>query len=107
MDIEMNPTRIPKPELGQPVPRRGASSAASDAVSIPTVSSLAARLNDIPLVRPEKLETAKALISDEQYPPSFVLDRIIAILASHLKHSFDAPCAPGTNHESANRPIEN
>lgn len=81
MNIEFNTSRIPKPVSDQPVTKRDATPTVSDAASFPAATSLEARLSDIPAVRPEKVDMAKSLISDSQYPPADLLDRIAVLLA--------------------------
>jgi hypothetical protein len=85
MEIDFNPARIPKPDSGQSVTRRSATPIASDSTSISTTASLGSNLNDTPFVRPEKVDMAKGLVSDTQYPPDYVLDRIAVLLAARLK----------------------
>jgi hypothetical protein len=85
MEIDFNPGRIPKPESAQPIERQAAPPAASDAASFPTAASLKSALNNISLVRPEKVDQAKALVSATSYPPTDLLDRIAVLLAVHLK----------------------
>jgi hypothetical protein len=85
MKIDFNPVRMPKAESGQPVTRKDASAAASDSASISTAASLGSKLNDTPLVRSDKVDLAKGLVSDLQYPPDYVLDRLATLLAIHLK----------------------
>lgn len=84
MEIEFNPSRIPKPEFSQLVARQSSSSAAPDAASFSTAASLQGKLNDVALVRPETVDRAKALLSDDKYPPGYVVDRIAALLAFHI-----------------------
>jgi hypothetical protein len=89
MEIDFNPGQVPKPELSQPIARKGRTPAASDSASVESVSTtdaLRTKLNEISLVRPEKVSQAKTLISDVSYPPTELLDRIAALLAVHLKH---------------------
>jgi hypothetical protein len=86
MEIEFNPSRVPMPESSQPVVRQStASSAASDPASFPTASSLQTKLNDIPLVRQDKMDSVAPLVSDSTYPPGYLVDRIAALLALHIK----------------------
>jgi len=84
MKIDFNPSRIPKPELDQPVVRQATSATTSIGASSPASTSLQSKLNDIPLVRPEKVENAQALVSSTDYPPGYVVDRIAALLAQHI-----------------------
>jgi hypothetical protein len=89
MEIDFNPSRIPKTELGQPTARTGSTPAAADSGNTGLMlrtASLAAHINDIPLVRPDKVAAAKAQVSSTSYPPQELLDRIAALLAVHFKH---------------------
>ena len=85
MEIDFNPGRMSKPELGQPIARQGQSPAATDAASFPSADSVRATLDSIQLVRPEKVAEAKALVSATSYPPIELLNRIAILLAVHLK----------------------
>jgi hypothetical protein len=86
MEIDFNLGRIPKPELRQAIDRPAQSPAASDAASFPSAASLKSALNDTAVVRPEKVEQAKALATATSYPPTELLNRIAILLAVHLKH---------------------
>jgi hypothetical protein len=83
MNIEFNTSRIPKPVSGEPVTKRDTTPTVADGASFPAATSLEARLNEIPAARPEKVELAKALISNSQYPPEDLLARIAVLLAIH------------------------
>ncbi len=85
MEIDFNPSRIPKPDVGQPVTRPSDTSAVSKAADSPAPASLQSKLNDLPLVRPEKVAQASALVSNSDYPPGYIVDRIASLLALHLK----------------------
>ena len=84
MEIEFNPGRVPKAEPSQPAARPSATPAADD-TSFQVSAALQDKLKNLPAVRPEKVAQAKALVSDTQYPPGFVLDRIAVLLAIHVK----------------------
>jgi hypothetical protein len=89
MEIDFNTSRIPKPELRQPIARTGSTPAAADPADAELVSStasLTAQINDIPLVRPEKVAAANAQVTFTSYPPQDLLDRIATLLAVHFKH---------------------
>ena len=89
MEIDFNPGQVPKPELSQPIARKGRIKAAADTARVespPATDALRSKLNEISLVRPEKVSQAKTLISDVSYPPTELLDRIAVLLAVHLKH---------------------
>jgi hypothetical protein len=57
-----------------------------EAASFPSTASLESKLNEISLVRPERVEQAKALVVDGTYPPVELLARIAALLAVHLRN---------------------
>jgi hypothetical protein len=85
MEIDFNPGRVPKSDLGQPVVGRGASAAAAETASFPSTTSFVSKLNEISPVRPDRVEQAKALVADETYPPFELLMRIAALLAVHFE----------------------
>jgi len=84
MEIEFNPGRVPKAEPSQPVARPSATPA-GDATSFQVSAALQDKLKNMPMVRPEKVAQAKALVSDSNYPPGYVLDRIAVLLAINVK----------------------
>jgi hypothetical protein len=84
MEIDFNPSRIPKPDVGQPIARPGDSTAASKSTASPAPESLQSKLNDLPLVRPEKVAQATALVSSADYPPGYIVDKIAALLALNI-----------------------
>jgi hypothetical protein len=85
MEIDFNPSRIPKPEPGQPTTRSGDAPPVAKAADVPPSASLQSKLNDLPLIRPEKVAQASALVSDADYPPGYIVDRIATLLALHIK----------------------
>jgi hypothetical protein len=86
MEIEFNTSRIGQPDLAQAVGKPTASKPVSDAASFPSATSLEAALNNVPATRPEKVQLAKALVANVQFPPNDVLDRIAVLLAlSHIR----------------------
>jgi len=84
MEIEFNPGRVPKAEPSQPVARPSATPGA-DQTSFQVSAALQDKLKSMSTVRPEKVAQAKALLTDAQYPPGYVLDRIAVLLAIHVK----------------------
>ena len=86
MEIDFNPSRIPKPDSGvsQPVTRRAVSPDVSAAEPLQNAASLESKLQAIPLVRPGRVEHAKTLAANVMYPPVEMLDGISALLAIHL-----------------------
>ena len=85
MEIEFNPARTPAPGAGQPVGRRDAAPAVRADQPFERAAALEQALKDIPLVRPEKVEHARALVADTKYPPEEMLDRIANLLALHMR----------------------
>ena len=84
MEIEFNPGRVPKAEPREPVARPSTATAA-DQTSFQVSAALQDQLKNLPATRPEKVAQAKALVSDTQYPPGEMLDRIAVLLAIHVK----------------------
>ena len=84
MEIEFNPSRVPKVEPSQTAARPNAT-APADETSFPDSAALMDKLKNISDVRPEKVAYAKGLVSDSQYPPDDVLDRIAVLLAIKVK----------------------
>jgi hypothetical protein len=95
MEIDFNPSRIPKPDRTQPaarptdspvVPKPSDSSAVTkDPAAGAPPASLQSKLDALPLIRPEKVAAASALVSDKNYPPGYIVDRIAVLLALHIK----------------------
>ena len=84
MEIEFNPSRVPKVGPSQTAARPSAS-ASVDETSFPVSAALQDKLKTLSDVRPEKVAYAKDLVSDSQYPPDDVLDRIAVLLAIKVK----------------------
>ena len=84
MEIEFNPGRVPKVEPSQTVARPSAA-APVDGTSFQVSAALKDKLKSLPSVRPEKVAQAQALVSDSQYPPGYLLDRIAVLLAINVK----------------------
>jgi hypothetical protein len=83
MEIKFNPSQAVQNGANQPVSRRDAAPVAEDKASLDKAGALEQQLREIPLVRPEKVERARALVADVQYPPEEMLDRIASLLALH------------------------
>ena len=84
MEIDFNPGRVPKAEPSQTAARPNAAASADEA-SFPDSAALIDKLKNMSNVRPEKVAYAKGLVSDSQYPPDDVLDRIAVLLAINVK----------------------
>jgi hypothetical protein len=86
MEIEFNTNKVGKPDPGQPVSRPDAAKPVrEDAPSFPNIDALETKLKEVPLVRHEKVQRAKALISDVKYPPDEMLVGIANLLAMRMK----------------------
>lgn len=84
MEIEFNPSRVPKVEPSQTAVRANAPSSA-DKTSFPDSAALQEKLKSLSDVRPEKVAYAKGLVADVKYPPDDMLDRIAVLLAINVK----------------------
>ena len=84
MEIEFNPSRVPKVEPSQTAVRASASTSAGE-TSFAVSAALKDKLKNISDVRPEKVAYAKDLVSNLQYPPDDMLDRIAVLLAINVK----------------------
>jgi hypothetical protein len=85
MEIEFNPSRVPKRDFAEPVTRTSAPPATSAAGSSAAAASLMSKLNDIPMARPAQVERAKELVASEEYPPGWLLERIAILLGNQLQ----------------------
>jgi hypothetical protein len=85
MEIDFNPSRVPQAEPSQPATRQDAPAAATDGASFQVTAALQDKLKNLQSVRPEKVAQAQTLLSNPQYPPDDVLDRIAVLLAIHVQ----------------------
>ena len=84
MEIEFNPGRVGKSESALPAVRSDTARASSPEAPFPNTDAVEAKLKDIPLARPGKVEHAKPLVSNLKYPPDQVLDSIATLLAMNI-----------------------
>ena len=84
MEIEFNPSRVPKVEPSQTAVRASAPASAGE-TSFAVSAALKDKLKNLSDIRPEKVAYAKDLVSNSQYPPNDVLDRIAVLLAINVK----------------------
>ena len=84
MEVEFNTERVSQTSLTPPVSRTVAAASASDTASFPTTDSLLAKLKDIPMIRESKIAQAQALLSNGEYPPEDILDRIAVLIAANV-----------------------
>lgn len=85
MEIEFNTNRIARADSVQPAVKPQVARAETDAAVFPSVASLEAGLSNVPEVRTDKVQQARDLVTNVQYPPNDVLDRIAVLLA--LNHN--------------------
>jgi hypothetical protein len=85
MEIEFNPNRITGSAASQPVAKSGAPAPRQDSASLGKTDALKSAINNIPLVRPEKVDAARAVISDTKFPPDEVLKAIAALIAENIQ----------------------
>ena len=87
MEIEFNPSRKTDPAgsqpLNQPV-KRPAAAPATEPATFDAAQSLERSVKDLPLVRPEEVVRARALVADVKYPPDEMMSRIASLLAMHI-----------------------
>ena len=88
MEIEFNPSKrsavsLPSDSVSRPARRPPA---ASEAVSMGNSSDLEGKLNETPLVRPDKVDQVSTSILDQKYPPDVMVDRIANLLAIHMSN---------------------
>ena len=83
MEIEFNTSRIAKSDLPQPVVRQDSPPVTADTTSFTATNSLDGQLQNVPASRVDKVALAKTLITNPNYPPQELLDRIAALLAVH------------------------
>jgi len=86
MEIEFNPSRVPATGPSQPASRQDGAASATDGISFQDTQAVQDQLKGLQAVRPEKVELGKTLVSDSQYPPDDVLDRIAVLLAIRVKN---------------------
>ena len=84
MEIEFNPSRVGSSPATPPVAAPRAPAVGGDSASLEKTSALKAAINDIPLVRPEKVDAARASVSDTKFPPDAMLKAIAALIAEKM-----------------------
>ena len=85
MNIEFNPNNVGKPTPPQPAARQDASQPVRGETEFHNTADLENKLKEIPFVRHEKVQRAKMLATNVQYPPDEVLVGIANLLAMNLK----------------------
>ncbi len=85
MEIDFNPSRVGNTPAAQPVAKSRTPEPGGDSVSLDKTSALKAAINDISLVRPEKVAAARAAISDAKFPPDEILKAVAALIAEKVQ----------------------
>lgn len=85
MDIEFNPSRRADQVDNQPIKRAPAPATPNETASVGSAQNLEKSVKDLPLVRPEQVARARALVEDAKYPPEKMLNSIANLLALHLR----------------------
>ncbi len=84
MEIEFNPSRIPTSGCHTPVSARGASQAGPEADRVAEAASLKDQWKVFSSIRAEKIDQAKALVADRNYPSDSLLECIAVLLSLHI-----------------------
>lgn len=85
MEVDFNTGRNPIAGASQPVTRRElASKTETTDMSFERTTALEQTLKKIPLVRPEKVVQAAALVADPGYPSDEKLSRLAGLFVKHL-----------------------
>jgi hypothetical protein len=85
MEIEFNPNRVIGPVASRSAAKSGAPAPLPDSASLGKTNALKSAINNIPLVRPEKVDAARAAISDKNFPPDAMLKAIASVIAEHVQ----------------------
>lgn len=83
MEIEFNTKNVGKTDAGIPMARQDSVRRVSAETSF-QVEALERKLKELPVVRTDEVERAKALVSGIQYPPEQVLKSLAILLAMKL-----------------------
>jgi hypothetical protein len=84
MQIDFNPNQAPSARVSGPTRMRPVETASGDDANLQGVTDLQQKLQDLPLSRPEKVAAAAQRLSNVQYPPDELLNRIAQLLAIRL-----------------------
>jgi len=85
MKIDFNPNRVTSSAAVQPAAKSRAAETPGDSAALDKTSALKTALDNIPLVRPEKVDAARALLSDTNFPPDEVLKAISTLIAQKME----------------------
>ena len=85
MEIEFNPSRVGNSPAAQPVAKSRAPAPVGDSASLDKTSVLKAAIDNISLVRPEKVDAARASVADTKFPPDAMLKAIASLIAQKME----------------------
>jgi len=85
MEIEFNINRITAPNPSQSVVRSSTPETPQDSASLGKTDALKSAINKVPLVRPEKVDAARAAVSDTKYPPDAMLKAVASLIADKIQ----------------------
>lgn len=86
MEVEFNVGLAANNPVSQPSVSRESTPPAASAMSFENTQALEQTLQEVPVVRPEAVERAAALLSDANYPSDDVLDRVAAVLSQNISN---------------------
>lgn len=85
MEIDFNPSRVGNSPATQPVAKNRAPASGADSATLDKASALKAAIGNISLVRPEKVDAARASVADTKFPPDEVLKGIASLIAEKMQ----------------------
>ena len=85
MEIEFNPSRVGGSPATPPVAVNRAAAAGGDSASLDQANALKASINNISLVRPDKVDAARISVTDIKFPPDAMLKAIAALIAEKME----------------------
>jgi hypothetical protein len=85
MKIEFNPSRATGATASQSATKGVAPVSQQDSASLGATDALKSAINNIPLVRPEKVDSARAAVSDTHFPPDAMLKAVASLIAEKIQ----------------------
>ena len=85
MDIKLNAIRIGTSAAGQPVAKSRGRTAGQENTALGQTDSLKAALDRIPVVRPEKVDAARAAVSNADFPSDEALKSVASLIADKIQ----------------------
>lgn len=86
MEIQPNSSRVANPATTTDTAvRRTSTREIGGEESLSRTTDLQSKLNELPEIRPGKVEQAKALITDDVYPPVYLLERLASLFSTNIK----------------------